>query len=146
MKVLPPLYLVGKKIYCWKCAARMPAVALLAQDFEDADEYGPCVFSNVEHIPASVLKYIQGRVPTFRLRYSKTVRANYFANTCPQCGVISGDFHLHSEPGGPFFPTEEDEAQSLYLTEIPLSGPVTIRGAPGFGTADLILAHAKRIT
>jgi len=69
----------------------------------------------------------------------------YFANTCPKCGVMSGDFFLHSEPGAPFFPTEEEEAKSLYMTEIPLSGSITAKASLCLGTGDLILENAKKI-
>ena len=64
--------------------------------------------------------------PTFKFKYSKTIGSKYFANTCPICGVISGDFFLHSEPGVPFFPTDEEEASLLYQAEIPLEGPIIV--------------------
>jgi hypothetical protein len=41
--------------------------------------------------------------------------------------VLYGDFVLHAEPGAPFFPTDEQETKALYMKEIPLAKPVTIR-------------------
>ena len=58
---------------------------------------------------------------------------------------MSGDFFLHSEPGAPFFPTEEEEAKSLYITGIPLSGSITVKASLCLGTGDLILENAKKI-
>jgi hypothetical protein len=144
LKIRAPLYLIGKKIECWRCESRMSAVALLAPNV-DGTENEVCILSNVQHLPDNVLSYVQKRVPTYKLKFSKTEGEKYFANTCPKCGVLSGDFFLHSEPGAPFFPTEEEEAKSLYLTEIPLSGAITVTASLSMGIGGIILACAKRI-
>lgn len=122
----------------------MPVVAILAPNVEDTDNEIR-ILSDIVSLPEEVLGYIQKRVPTFKFKYSKTVGSKYFANTCPRCGVISGDFFLHSEPGAPFFPTEEEEASSLYLTEIPIKGPIHVQSGLHMGTGELILKHAKQI-
>jgi len=122
----------------------MPAVAILAPNVEDTDNE-VCILSDIVGLPEEVLNYIQKRVPTFKFKYSKTVGSEYFANTCPSCGSLSGDFFLHSEPGAPFFPTDEQEASFLYRTEIPIVGPVHVRAGIHVGTGDLILNHAKQI-
>ena len=144
LRIKPPIYLIGKKIGCWRCGERMPVVALLVSAVEDA-ENDVCVLSEVVALPEDVLSYIQKRVSTYQFRYSKTVQGNYYANTCPSCGMLSGDFFLHSEPGAPFFPMDEKEASLLYLTEIPIQGLIYIRSGFHAGTGDLILKHAKRI-
>ena len=144
MTIWPPIYIVGMKIGCWKCGERMPVVALLAPTVEGAEDQ-VCVLSDIVVLPEGVLGYVQKRVPTFQFRYSKTVQGKYYANTCPSCGMLSGDFFLHSEPGTPFFPTCEEEAGLLYLTEIPMQGPVRVRAGFHVGTGELILNHAKRI-
>jgi hypothetical protein len=144
MKVAPPLYLLGAKVSCWRCGSRMTVVALLAPKLEDADG-GVCVISNVQSLPQAVLAFIQQKVPTYQFRRSRTAESKYFANTCPKCKTIYGDFYLHDEPGAPFFPESEEDAKSLYVTEIPLTRAVQIQGAPGTGVGELILQHAKRI-
>ena len=123
----------------------MSVIALLAPEVEGV-EREVCVLSNIAELPDDLLACIQNRVPTFQLRYSKTMQEKYYANTCPACGVIAGDFYLHSEPGAPFFPTCEEEAGLLYLTEIPLQRPVRIRSGFHVGTGELILDHARRIS
>ena len=122
----------------------MPVVALLAPNVEDTDGE-ICILSDMVGLPKHVLDYVQKRVPTFKLRFSKTVGSSYYANTCPGCGVISGDFFLHSEPGAPFFPTDEEEASSLYLTEIPIEEPILVQSGLHMGTGELILNHARQI-
>ena len=144
IKISPPIYLIGKKIECWRCDSRMAAVALLAPNVEETEDE-VCVLSNVKKLPSEVLAYIQKKVPTYRLKYSKTEGEKYYANTCPKCGGLSGAFFLHSEPGAPFFPTDEEEANTLYLTEIPLSHPITARASLSMGVGDTILTFAKRI-
>ncbi len=144
LKIFPPLYLVGMKINCWKCENRMTVVTILAPNIEGtANEV--CMLSNIVGLPNQVLGYIQKRVPTFKFKYSKTVGSKYFANTCPTCGVISGDFFLHSEPGAPFFPTDEEEASLLYQTEIPLKDSIIVHAGLHMGTGELILNHANQI-
>jgi hypothetical protein len=49
-----------------------------------------CVLSEITELPEAVLAYIQGRVPTFKLKFSKTIEQKYFASTCPKCGVFWG--------------------------------------------------------
>ena len=144
LKINPPIYLIGKKICCWHCESRMPVVAILAPDVEDS--FGDvCVLSNITRLPADIISYIQNRVPTFKFKFSKTVGQKYYANTCPKCGYISGEFSLHSEPGAPFFPSDKEDAKTLFMTEISVSEPVEIEASPACGIGELILENAKKI-
>ena len=129
---------------CWRCGAKMPVIALLAPKVDDTENQ-VCVLSDIDYIPEEVLSFIQNKVPTFILKYSKTIKSKYFANTCPKCRVIYGDFFLHDEPGAPFFPTDEEEAKSLYIKEIPLSKSIEIRASLCLGVGEVILSNAKRI-
>jgi hypothetical protein len=143
LEVSPPLYLMGMKVPCWRCNSRMPVITLLAPHVADTENQ-VCVLSNIERIPQKILRIIQERVPTFQFRSSLMAGSKYFANTCPTCHVIYGDFFLHSDPGAPFFPESEEEARSIYLTEIPLSKPIKVEASPGFGVGEVILSNAKR--
>ena len=144
IKVSPPLYLIGMKVPCWRCNSRMPVVALLAPQVAGTDGQ-VCVLSNIEQLPQEILLLIQKKVPTFQFRSSLMAGSKYFANTCPNCHVIYGDFFLHSESGAPFFPESEEEAKSLYLTELPLSNSIEIQASPGIGVGELILRNGTRI-
>ena len=144
LTVSPPIYMVGRKIGCWRCGKRMPVIALIAPEVEGT-EHEVCLLSEIVELPKDIIAYIQKRVPTFQFRYSKTMRGKYYANTCPSCGMLSGDFFLTSEPGAPFFPTCQEEAECLYLTELPVRETVKIRSGLSMGPGTLMLAHAIRI-
>jgi hypothetical protein len=139
----PPIYLVAGETTCWRCGAAMPVIAILCENVESSDE-GPYILSNTAELPQNLTAFIQRRCPTYRLTYSKTVGGKYYANNCPKCGVISGDFYLHSEPGAPFFPTDADEAASLTIETIPIEHKCFARTGCGYGTGELILQYAKR--
>lgn len=145
IRIDPPLYLARTMVSCWRCGAKMPALALIAPNVAEADGE-ICILSEIEELPKAVLQFVGTRFPSFALRYSKTAGSQYYANTCPKCGVISGDFYLHSEPGAPFFPTTEEEAKQLTLEAIPLACPITIHAGVGVGAGDLILEHARKLT
>jgi hypothetical protein len=96
----PPLHLIAGQTTCWRCGAPMPVVAILCENLGAKDE-GPFILSNITELPPELYTYVQRFYPDFRLTFSKTIGEKYFANNCPKCGVISGDFFLHSadEPG-----------------------------------------------
>ena len=139
----PPIHLVSGESGCWRCGAAMPVVAILCENL-DSNDVGPYILSNTAELPHELTAFIQQRCPTYRLTYSKTIGGKYYANNCSKCGVISGDFYLHSEPGAPFFPTEEDEASSLTIETIPVNANCFARTGCGYGTAELILQYARR--
>ena len=116
LQIEPPLYMIGMKIACWRCQARMAVIAFLAPHVANADGQ-VCVLGHIQNMPPDVMAFVQHRVPTFQLRSSKMAGSRYFANTCPKCRVISGDFFLHAEPGAPFFPTSAEEAKLLYIRQ-----------------------------
>lgn len=122
----------------------MTVIGLLAPNVKDVHPE-VATLTNIEEIPKDVISIIQKRVPTFKLKYSKTINGKYYANTCPKCKVIYGDFFLHSEPDSPLFPISEEEAKVLYITEIPISRPIIVKANFGIGTGDLIIEHAKKI-
>ena len=143
MTINPPLYIASTRIHCWKCDAQMPAVTLVARDVPEG--FGDvCVLSNIQTLPPAVAHFVGRHFPHFQLRYSKTTQSRYFANTCPKCHMLSGDFHLHSEPGATFCPETPEDARSLWLKEIPLDGPVDIDASPAVGSGELILEHGRR--
>lgn len=144
-KVYPPLYMAGIKTFCWRCEERMPVIMILAPKVEGThDEI--CSLSGIKYLPKDILTFIKSKVPTFKMKRSKTTNETCFSNTCPKCGTLYGDFYLYDEPGALFFPTDKNDAKRLYITEIPVSKQVYIRTGLGSNTAyELILKHAKRI-
>lgn len=112
IQINPPLFIAN-------CGADMPVMAIIAPNVSDTEK-AVCILSKIQELPRSVLDFIQERFPTFKKKYSKTMGYKYYANTCPKCGVLSGDFHLHSEPGAPFFPTTDEEASELTIESVPI--------------------------
>lgn len=56
---------------------------------------------------------------TIQYRYSNTVSNKYWVNTCLCCGSIQGDWHLFSEPDGPFFGIRcEENSQDAYRKDM----------------------------
>ena len=54
------------------------------------------------------------RPRTVQYRYSRVTRSKYWANTCPKCRRIQGDWFVFHEPGGAFFPAYE-EGKSAFV-------------------------------
>lgn len=122
----------------------MPVVALLAPKVDGS--FGEVsVLSDILVLPDDIYFFIKNRVPSFKMKYSKMAGHKYLGNTCPSCGLLSGEFFLHSEPGAPFFPEDEEDAKSLYLLEIPLQDSVKIMASPSTGSGELILEHATKL-
>jgi len=148
LRISPPLYIAYTVTSCWRCQQEMPVVALIAPHviaphFPEAAGT-VCILSNIEELPEVILRFIRDRFPLFQFRYSKMAESRYFANTCPKCGVISGDWYLHDEPDGPFSPMTEEATKEITVETIPLAEPITVRASPGIGSGEMMLKHAKR--
>jgi len=76
LTISPPIYMVGMKIGCWRCGETMPMIAFSAPSVEGADDH-VVVLSDVVALPKVVLGYLQKRVPTYQLSYSRTVQGKY---------------------------------------------------------------------
>lgn len=71
---------------CWKCNKRI------------------LVFTWPNHSSFSITEPTKKPKPrTIQWRYSNTVRSTYWANCCPFCNRIQGDFFLYDDYGGPFY-------------------------------------------
>lgn len=89
---LPTTYYRYGLTGCWKCKQEILVFA-----WPKNDEWSDSA-PKVEPFPR-----------TIQYRFSKTVGYKYWANTCPYCQSIQGDFFLHQEPAGPFFGVEIEE-------------------------------------
>jgi len=152
LRVLPPLLLLSAQTTCWKCGKPMKAVALAVHALEEdgeligetSDTSDMFILSNVDAMPVAVLQELVQRNPNYRKRHSRTAGDSYFANNC-DCGTFTGDFYLHAEPGGAFFPTTTEEAAEITVERLALKEPMDFGASWGAGTGDFILAHAKVI-
>ncbi len=145
LKINPPLYLLSANRPCWQCKTKISLAALLATNV-NANHHDICILSNIIQLPDELLAFIQSRVPSFKYSFSEVIESRYFANTCPSCGVVQGDFFLHTEPGSPFCPLDKQEASALCMIKIPMEKPIVVKATCGVGAyCDMIYVHAKRI-
>lgn len=144
MDILLPLYLIQRVIPCWKCGKSMKAISFLAS-VQEGDEIEVCSISNVTELSEEIAAFAEAHSPDFFKSHSKTADFSYYANHCPHCKIITGDFHLHSEPGGAFFPNDEEEASNISLQEVPCQPTFLIEGGIHYGMGEIILKNAQRI-
>lgn len=137
--VSSPLYLASAQVRCWECNSELTVVCLLAANVKGCGDVA--YFSHNTTLPEEIVAHIQERYPAYQ--YISGYKS--YNNVCPKCNKISGDFHLISEPDGPFFAMSVEKAQQVTLEEIPLTGSVLIEASIGFGATKLLLEHAKRV-
>ena len=147
LQISDPIYVVESSSSCWSCGRETLVVALAVEslDGQEQDDEESCliVLTEIEELPPELLRLISPRYPSLKNRYSKTAGRRYYMNHC-SCGAPLGDFFLHSEPGGAFFPTSPGEAERIILRELPISGSFKVKASYGQVDPDLIGAHAKR--
>jgi hypothetical protein len=61
---------------------------------------------------------IQPMPRTIQHCYSKEAGSKYWANTCPFCKSVQGDYFLHAEPEGPFFGTDIEYATGTFEKDL----------------------------
>lgn len=139
---------------CWKCSRNTSVFCIaardgyLAQDLLYEDEASGKVDSvvwtpintgtfigNLTLLNGSVRRLLAERCPTYRIDFSRTAESSYFMNHCEYCDATLGDFYMHNEPGGAFFPTTEDEARQIELWRVDL--PLLAQGSAAFTSPDL---------
>lgn len=143
IRIEPPLFIASTLISCWKCGSSMQVVTLLAPNVPEM-KGEVCLLSGIKSLPTEIATFIQQKHPGFKMSYSKTTESNYFGNVCPSCGVLTGDFFLHSEPDAAFFPMTDEDAAGIALLEIPLNASVDLECEPSIGAGDLIYRNGKK--
>lgn len=112
------LYVVESLAVCWKCQRLTPVFCLASDDHEygyDAESF--TTYSDLASPPVAVRQMIERRFPSYHKDFSRTAGGRYYMNHCT-CGAKLGDFYLHSEPGGAFFPTSQDELVGMKIHTI----------------------------
>jgi len=147
LQISAPIYVVESSTCCWSCGCETPVIALAVDRLDglkaEAEESCLLLLSTVENIPGELANLLGRRYSFFRKRYSKTAGTRYFMNHC-SCGAPLGDFFLHSEPGGAFFPTAPEEVENIVLRELPVAGPFKVEASCGQAYPDLIGKYARR--
>jgi len=134
----PYYYVIESATSCWKCfnSTRLFSFVLPEEHeqfelVEDEDEgftlsanrgEWSCrgyrgTASSVTSLSPQVAKQLSRFTENFKSAYSKA-GGRYMMNHCEHCGSKQGDFFMHSEPGGAFFPTSPEQASRMILTKI----------------------------
>ncbi len=144
---LAPIYLVESTAGCWQCDRSVPVITLLSEGVEFKSGEKPlteiCVFDYIRFIPLKLEKFLAKRFSNYFKDYSSTTHDFYFMNHC-FCGAHLGDFYLHGEPDGAFFPLTEKACENIFLTELKSDGKMPIFADYSLSSHDLIYHHARR--
>lgn len=122
------------EVYC------LAAAGFMEDDFE-LDEFTH--FSNITALPDSLTATLKKQAPRYYLDYTKQRGSCYFMNHC-RCGTKLPDFYLHNNPEGAFYPISEHQAKQITLSELDISGNITISATVVLNDIDLIERNAER--
>ena len=78
----------------------------------------PSFVSYAMELSESVRNDVMQLTKNYYPDFSKTMNSIYWMNHCDSCGIKQGDWPLHDEPGGGFFPTDTVEARRITLRHI----------------------------
>jgi hypothetical protein len=83
------------KIDCWMCKAPGMTVCAPLITHDGQMEF----LNNVTSMEETLRARMEELFPNYRLVSSRKTGLTYFANTCPVCGMFTGDTHLHGSRG-----------------------------------------------
>ncbi|MDR6936008.1 DUF5710 domain-containing protein [Luteibacter sp. 3190] len=117
-------WVVSGETHCWKChqpttvhaLAVPPGHEILVSD-DEGDRWEPQEYLQflmyLTEVDDGALAELRKRCPLLGMDYSKTTGSHYWMNHCRHCRMKQGDFSLHCEPGGAFYPTDDAELRRL---------------------------------
>lgn len=153
----PHYFLVESKSDCWKCGNRTRVFAFMLPEVheqfqhseDDEDEFSLAsnlgswesygyrgTISGVYGLSSLVAQQLRLHTEHYKSAYSKTAGRSYYMNHCEQCGAKLGDFFMHGEPGGAFFPTSPTQASRIILRKI--NAKFNANGSIGYTTPDFM--------
>ncbi|WP_053064247.1 hypothetical protein [Caballeronia mineralivorans] len=155
--VAPYFFLASNQQRCWKCGRATSVVCLAskggylarhsldedeADDVEDAEQVAWSIadsgtfIGNLTLVNGRVRRFLAENCPNYRVDFSKMAESSYFMNHCDYCDAKFGDFFMHNEPGGAFFPTTEHEASFIRMRRVDM--PLLVQGSASITTPDLV--------
>lgn len=144
----PIIYLVQSWDRCYRCKDITSVFCLAADglvDHETGSNFnGFFRFHEVTYIEDDLKEILKERCPSYYLDYTKMSNSSYFVNHC-KCGAKLGDFYLHNEPGSPFWPqSEADAEENIFIQDISYA-EAKISGNYTADDTDFILKHAIHV-
>lgn len=153
IELLAPVYLALASTNCWSCKTATPVFCLCARGVEDEDNEGCDDFAwlfvslfNFKHCGDDLQQIIDQHAIGYTKDSSKQAGARYYMNHCKHCGAKLGDFFMHEEPGGAFFPMSKQEAQKITLHEIKknLQEPILVSAQYSIVMPNLISSYSPK--
>ncbi|MBM7562953.1 DUF5710 domain-containing protein [Fusibacter tunisiensis] len=117
-----PIFLMKTTRVCWRCEKEIEIYGLGNKMINNSIYYHNCDVEQVDfdnysnedyysktfgfpirfvtyitELPSEELSKIIEKSNTYKLKYSNTVKSKYYANTCPHCNNIQGDYQLYQE-------------------------------------------------
>lgn len=134
----PYYHIIESTSDCWKCSNWTRVFSFMLpeeheqfdyveddEDFSLENNLGEWVLQehrgtvgSIHSLSPSVLAQVRRFTTNLKQAYSKTAGHRYMMNHCEHCGAKLGDFFMHSEPGGAFFPTSPQQASKMTLVKI----------------------------
>jgi Domain of unknown function (DUF5710) len=122
--LIAPIWILSALEQCYNCTKISHVNCLASTSIKDIeyDDYNQAyhllvnikdeqlTISNLETFDSRLLQPIKQYAPNYFLDYSKTQGAEVWMNHCEYCGTKLGDFFLHNEPSGAFFPMSKDKS------------------------------------
>ena len=157
--VCKQIYVVEAERKCFRCGQNTPVISLAADYYvlfgEFFSDEGYVIsksnteinlIEGIEFVPDVLAGYLKERF-NFYVGFSKqNKKYKYYANHCKHCGVIHGDFYLHSQPDSPFFIWSKEDAQKIRVHKITLPYDIEIAGSVAWSDADeMIVAYSQFI-
>jgi hypothetical protein len=117
----PPYHIVIGASRCYRCGGAYE-VAAIAGSHPDGHA---CFVTHAESMPTALLDAVRDQIAVYRKVFSKSVGHQYYANICPHCDALSGDFFLH-QPGEVFGVMTPDDAYGLRIISVgpAVTGPI----------------------
>jgi hypothetical protein len=154
-----PIYLLRALTDCWSCGRSTEVYGIAASGVADDegtpfDGDEPVLLRHITELPIGIIEAMAAQGAVLRRQASKTAGFSYLANQCG-CGALIGDHYLSSEPGAPFFPTDEAGLSAVTVTELSPAGEHDACADYSMGVvADLLEKHgaascvakAKKVT
>lgn len=145
-------WIVTSETVCWKCERPTLAFTLAVpsgHETSEGDDVGDAwvshdhlvLLSYITDVSTEVLEETGRSCVGWANDFSRTTQSCYWMNHCRSCGMKQGDFSLHSEPGGAFFPLHERDLTLLDFR--PINRPLHASADTSIGT--LLLDHDARI-
>lgn len=141
--ILPDsLYLAGTFVECWCCHKTTPVIVPFSPGayfgfIEDGEPEFHYLASAVrihtpKTLPDFLQEYVSRALPFFRPGKSKTTGVSGWMNFCVECGMLQGDFFLHSEPEEGFWLMYPEDAQGMPMVRFPLPYSLIYPDCPGY--------------